>query len=151
IYNVSGTDANNCVNSTSVNLTVNPTPTVTIAGSPSQAVCSGGTVSGITFNVNPAGTISWANTNTGLGGPLSNASGSGNISSYTAPIVGSVTTGVVTGNAVANGTGCPSNGTSATFTLTINPPPVVGTASVTAAPCGQNSGCINSVSVSGGA
>jgi len=152
-YTVTGTDANNCVNNTSLAITVNPTPTVSIAGSPSQTVCSGGTVTGITFNVTPAGTVSWTNSNTGLGGPdLSNASGSGNIGSYTAPNVGSVTTGVITANAVASGSGCPSTGgTQATFTLTINPLPVVGTASVTPAPCGQNTGCINSVSVSGGA
>ncbi len=153
-YTVVGTDANNCSNQTTVTINVDPTPTVSISsGSPSQTVCSGGTITGISFNVTPSGSVTWTNTNTGLGGPeLSNTSGTGNISTYTAPNVTSVTTGVITVNATASGTGCPSTAsTQATVTITINPLPVVGTASVTSAPCGQNTGCINSVSVSGGA
>jgi large repetitive protein len=149
-YTVTGTDANNCVNTAVVSIIVNQTPTVSVTGAPSQTVCSGTSVSGISFSSSPAGTITWTNSNTALGGPdLSNASGSGNIGSYTAPVVGAVTTGVITANATATGSGCPSTGTSATYTLTINPPPVITGSVVTAAPCGLNSGCINSVSASG--
>jgi large repetitive protein len=149
-YTVTGTDANNCVNTAIVSITVNQTPTVSVTGAPSQTVCSGTSVAGISFSSSPAGTITWTNSNTALGGPdLSNASGSGNIGSYTAPVVGAVTTGVITANATASGTGCPSAGTSATFTLTINPLPAITGSVVTAAPCGLNTGCINSVSASG--
>ena len=150
-YVVTGTDANNCSNTASYTLTVNQTPTVSITGSPSQTVCAGSTIAGISFTSNPAGTITWVNSNTSLGGPdLSNASGSGNIGAYTAPNVGSITTGVITANSVANVTGCPSTGTSAAYTITINPLPVASASVVTAAPCGQSTGCINSVTASGG-
>lgn len=150
-YTVTGTDANNCSNVATVTITVNPTPTVSISsGASSQTVCAGGTVNGITFTSNPAGTISWTNSNTSLGGPLAVASGSGNIPSYTAPNVGSVTTGVITIDASATGSGCPSTAsTQATFTLTINPLPTITASVVTSAPCGQSTGCINSVTASG--
>jgi len=151
-YTVTGTDANNCVNTAVINLTVNPTPTVTVSGggANSQTVCAGGAVSPITFSVTPAGTINWTNSNTALGGPdLSSAAGSGNIGGYTSPNVVSQTIGVVTANAVSNN-GCSSTGsTNLTYTITINPLPVVTTSSVTAAPCGQLTGCINSVTPSG--
>lgn len=151
-YTVTGTDGNNCVNTAVVSVGIDPTPTVSITGSPTQNVCSGGSVTGISFTSNPAGTITWTNSNTSLGGPdLSSASGSGNIAGYTAPNVSSVTTGVITANAVASGSGCPSTGTSASYTLTINPLPVASASVVTSAPCGQPTGCINSVTGSGGA
>ena len=151
-YVVTGTDANNCVNTANITITVNPTPTVSISGggANSQTVCSGGAISPITFVVTPAGTVNWTNSNTALGGPdLSNPSGIGNIGGYTAPNVVSQTTGVVTANATSNN-GCSSTAsTNLTYTITINALPVVTASVTTPAPCGQTTGCINSVTASG--
>jgi len=156
VYSVTGTDGNGCSNITApatATVTVNPTPTVSISGGGpnSQTVCAGGAVSPITFSITPAGTVSWTNSNTSLGGPdLSSASGSGNIGGYASPNVLSQTTGVVTANATANGSGCPStNSTQLTYTLIINPLPVITGSVVTSAPCGQITGCVNSVTASG--
>src|SRR6185437_15336320 len=98
-YTVIGTDANGCVGQDNISVTVNATPTVGIVGggANSQTVCGGvlanATVNAISFSVTPAGSVNWTNSNTNLGGPLSVASGSGDIASYPAPSVVAQTVG----------------------------------------------------------
>jgi gliding motility-associated-like protein len=155
IYTVTGTDANNCVNNDTISITVNPTPTVGVAGGGgnSQTVCGGGlanaTVNGITFTVTPTGSVTWTNSNTNLGGPLSVASGSGNIASYPAPTVTVQTVGVITANSTV--AGCAStNSTQLTYTITINPIPGETGETITPAGCGMNNGTITGATGTGG-
>ena len=124
-YSISGLDANGCLNTNSVTISVSTTPTVTVAGGgpSSQAVCSGASVAAINFAVNPAGTVSWTNNNTATGIA---ATGTTNINTYTAPNVVTSQTGVITVSAVTTAGGCPSTpATGLTYTVTINPTPTV--------------------------
>jgi len=157
VYTVTGTDANGCSNKTTVSITVNQTPTVTISGGGgnAQTICGGGlvntTVAGITFVSTPAGSISWTNSNINLGGPLSSASGTGNIASYPAPTVTAQTVGTVTATAIASGSGCPSiSATQLIYTITINPIPGAATPTITPASCGVNDGTIIGADGTGG-
>ncbi|RAJ05398.1 gliding motility-associated-like protein [Chitinophaga skermanii] len=99
-------------------ITVNPTTTVNTVSN--QVKCNGETVAAINFTSPVAGTTyTWVNDNTRIG---LNASGTGNIASFT---------GINTGNTteVANITitpvinGCV--GTASTFTITIHPTPIM--------------------------
>ncbi|MBK6834542.1 MAG: gliding motility-associated C-terminal domain-containing protein [Bacteroidetes bacterium] len=122
-YTVTGTDANTCTNTATGTITMNPLPTVTAATS-SQSVCSGGTVSPITFVTNPATgvTVNWTNSNTGIGLV---ASGSGStIGGFAAPVVAIQTQGVISAVATITASGC-SNTAIATGTVTINPLPAI--------------------------
>jgi len=103
-YTVSGTDANGCQNTSSVNVTVNPLPVVTI--SPSTSICIGGSTN---LTANGANTYQWLPT-TGL----SNS----NISNPVASPLTS-TTYTVTGT---DANGCQNT---ATVTITVNPLPTV--------------------------
>jgi gliding motility-associated-like protein len=58
-YNVTGTDANNCQNTASVTVTVNPLPTV-IASTSTSAICNDGT-SSATISASGANTYVWDN------------------------------------------------------------------------------------------
>jgi gliding motility-associated-like protein len=58
-YTVTGTDANNCISTTSITITVNPLPVVSISLSPSDTICAGETV---TLTANGASTYSWSPT-----------------------------------------------------------------------------------------
>lgn len=44
-YTVTGTDGNNCSNTTTITIQVNPNPTITINASPNDSICEGATVS----------------------------------------------------------------------------------------------------------
>ena len=112
-----------CVGSTfTITVTVNPRPTIDAISN--QAVCAGSTVSGVTITGSVASTVyTWANNTTSIG---LGASGTGNITSFTGinatniPVVSTVTvTPTYTNNAVA------CVGSTSTFTITINPKPVV--------------------------
>ena len=97
---------------------------VTIDAISNQAVCAGSTVSGVTITGSVASTVyTWANNTTSIG---LGASGTGNITSFTGvnatniPVVATVTvTPTYTNNSVA------CVGSTSTFTITINPKPVV--------------------------
>jgi hypothetical protein len=122
VGNISVTAAKNSCNSAPFNfiITVNPKPVVT--AQTNISVCPGQSVSPAVFTANTGGgeTFSWTNTNTAVG--LA-ASGSGNISSYVAPVnnSGSVITSTVSVTATINGcTSAPM-----TFTITIKPTPVI--------------------------
>jgi hypothetical protein len=129
--NISGADVvgtityqatkNGCTGpSKNFNLTIHPSPVVTPVGN--ITVCSGGAVVAINFSANTGGgeTYNWTNSNpsTGLA-----PSGSGNIAAFTAAVntTGSAVTGTVSVTATKNG----CTGPVKTFTITVNPEPVV--------------------------
>lgn len=111
--------ANGCPgNPTTVNVTVNPVPTVTATPS-SQTICSG-TATGISLSSNVSGTtFSWTVTQTGVTGATS---GSGASIAQTLNASG-VTAGTAVYTITPSATGCP--GTPITVTITVNPTPVV--------------------------
>jgi gliding motility-associated-like protein len=100
-------------------IAISPTPTV---NDPADiAVCPGATIDPTDFVSVPAGaTFDWTNSNTGNG--LA-ASGSGQITPYTAPVnaSGAVISGNVTVTPILNGCSGPSQ----VFTIAINPTPTV--------------------------
>jgi gliding motility-associated-like protein len=104
-----------CVGTASTfTITVNPTPTVTV---PSNiTICNGGTITGTAFSGTVTGTTyDWTNSNTAIG--LA-ASGTGNISGFTATNSGSSPiTATITVTPTANS----CTGTPATYTITVNP------------------------------
>jgi len=126
-YTLTGTDNNGCVNTNTVSINVAPTPTMNINAVPG-AICVGQSV---VLNGGTATTYTWSanagSANTGTTTVTPNTT-----DTYT--LIGTIGT-------------CTS---SAVTTVTVNPVPVIGTSSVTSAPCGQSTGCISSVSVSGG-
>lgn len=102
-------------------ITVNPTPTVTVPAN--NSYCNGATIPASNFTSTPAGaTFAWTNSNTAIGLP---ANGTGNIASFigtnltSSPITASITV-TPTSAAPSSCTGPPS-----TYTITINPTPVV--------------------------
>ena len=100
-------------------ITVNPTPTVTDPAD--QTLCNGNSTSAISFlGNNISGVVyNWTNNTSSIGLV---ASGSGNISAFTAinttnaPVISNITV-------TANANNCPS--ASQTFTITVNPTPTV--------------------------
>jgi len=103
-------------------ITVNPTPTVNAVAS--QIVCNGAPTTAVTFSGFVPGTVySWTNTTTSIG--LA-ASGTGNIASFnaintgTTPVIATIT---VTPSYTNGGVTC--TGATTTFTITVNPTPVV--------------------------
>ncbi len=98
-------------------ITVKPTPSVSLPTN--QSVCSGGSIAAINFTSMPAGaTINWSNNNTATG--LA-ASGTGNISAFTAPTVATQQVSTITVTPILNG----CSGTPQVMTITINPTPVI--------------------------
>ena len=96
---------------------VNPTPVVTPVAN--QVYCNGATTATITFNGTPGSTFNWTNSNTGIG--LA-ASGTGDILPFVTtnatngPITATITVTPILGV-------CP--GLPVTFTITVNPTPIV--------------------------
>lgn len=121
---------NGCIGSPiNFQITINPRPTLSSVSN--QTVCAGATVNAINFSSTPGGaTVGWTNTNTSIG---LNASGSGNIGSYTAPSVGSVQTGIVSATPTLNGCA----GTPLNFTITINPTPTLSSVASQSVCAGQ--------------
>jgi gliding motility-associated-like protein len=99
-------------------VTVNPIPALTAVNS--QIVCTGQQVNGVTFSSTPTGsTINWTNTESTIG--LA-SSGTGDITSFTGINTGNNTlTGTITATPTANG----CNGLPQTFSITVNPIPVL--------------------------
>ena len=103
-----------------VRINVNPTPTV-VDPANQPPICSGSTSTAVNFTGNAVSGVvyNWTNNNTSIG--LA-AFGTGNIPSFTAINTGStVQTATITVTPVANG----CSGTPQTFTITVNPTPVV--------------------------
>ncbi len=134
-YFVTITDNLNCVTGASITVTQGPGATVTVPAN--FSVCANGTVATTNFTSSPVGaTYTWSNTNTTIG--LA-ASGTGNISSFTAlNSTTTATTAVIT--VTPSISGC--QGTPSSYTITVNPGPVV-----TVAPAGPI--CSGSVVLSG--
>jgi len=116
-YTATGTDANGCVNTDDVLVTINPTPDVNPITD--QTICNGAQTTAVNFSGSvPGTTYSWVNNTPSIG--LA-ANGNGNMAAFTgtnntaAPVIATITV-----TPTANG--CP--GTSETFTITINPTPV---------------------------
>ncbi len=126
-YTVTGTDANGCQNSNTVSITVDPTPVINITPVPA-AVCAGQTV---ILTGGTATTYTWS-------------SNAGGVNTSTTSVTPSATdTYTLTG-------GIGSCTASATVTVPVNPLPVITNSTVTSAPCGQNTGCIDTVMVTSG-
>ncbi len=115
-------------------ITVNPTPTVTDPAD--QTICAGGPTNAVNFTGTAGTTFNWTNSNTTIG--LA-ASGTGNIASFTAinvtaaPIASTITVTPVLG---------PCTGTPQTFTITVNPNPVIAVSGVSPTTCGGTNGTI---------
>jgi hypothetical protein len=125
--------ANGCVGTPlTFTITVNPTPTV--AAVTSQVLCHGSSTAAVTFVGTVTGTVfNWTNTNASIG--LA-ASGSGNIASFVATNTGStqqVATITVTPSFTNGGVTC--LGTPTSFTITVNPLPVVSAGTVPSRIC----------------
>jgi gliding motility-associated-like protein len=110
--------ANGCSSQSIVSVIVNPVPTMT---DPSDVIqCNGMMIPASNFISNPGGaTFSWTNNNTGIG--LA-ASGTGNYSSFSAT---NTTSSPIVSTIVVTPTLGTCAGPSQTFTITVNPTPVV--------------------------
>jgi hypothetical protein len=116
--------ANGCTstgtNSKTFTIRIKPTPIVNTVTD--VTVCSGGAISTIVFAANTGGseTFSWTNDNTSIGLV---ASGTGNITGYTAPV--NVSGTPIVANITVSATRLSCAGPSKTFKITVNPEPVV--------------------------
>ena len=125
-YSVTGTDINNCSNTATITVTVNPIPDISITAD--QTLCHNTQTTPINFTSSVTNTVfNWTNDNTTIG--LA-ASGSGNISSFTATNTGSspqTATIIATPSFTNNGVTC--TGSSDTFLITVNPIPDIASVS----------------------
>lgn len=107
-----------CTSTSTVNVTINPVPTVNVPAS--FTVCNGAAVPITNFTSVPAGgTFTWTNSNTAIG---VGASGVGNVPAFTAS---NLTAAAISGTIIVTPTlaGCP--GTPSSYTITVNPTPTV--------------------------
>lgn len=117
-YTATGTDANGCVNTDVVDVTINPTPSVDPITD--ETICNGTASTAVNFTGSVVGTTyAWTNSNTGIGIA---ASGTGNIASFNGTNAGSASiSGTITVTPTANGCVGPTED----FIITVNPTPVV--------------------------
>ena len=110
---------NACVGiSSTYTITVNPTPNVTVPAN--IVVCNGAAIAGTAFTSTTAGTTyTWTNSNTAIG---IGANGAGNIAGFTAT---NTTTAPITATITVTPTANTCVGTSSTYTITVNPTPLV--------------------------
>jgi trimeric autotransporter adhesin len=122
-YTVTATDANGCTGTSSVLVTVAAVPTVNPVAN--QTYCNGQTVPAVIFSGTPSGVVfNWTRTPAAIG--LAPTAGTGNVPSFTASNTGTTplsSTFTVTPQITVNGVTCTGNPT--TFTITVNPTPVV--------------------------
>jgi gliding motility-associated-like protein len=118
-YVVTGTDANNCVNTATVNLTVNPTPTVAISAS-SGTICSGQTT---TLTAATANNYSWSS------GQIVNAISVAPTTNTVYTVIGTNTAGTCTA--------------SAQYSVTVNTTPTVAITAANATICNGQSTSLN--------
>lgn len=118
-YTATGTDANGCVNSDVVDVTINPTPSVDPIAD--ETVCNGDATTAVNFTGAVAGTtFDWVNNNTAVG---LGANGTGNIASFNATNIGATAiNGIITVTPTANGCVGPSED----YTISVNPTPIAG-------------------------
>jgi gliding motility-associated-like protein len=111
-------DPGQCASVVTLDVTVDPVPTTDAVSD--ITVCSGGTVAAAAYTSTPTGsTFTWTNDNTAIG--LA-ASGSGNAPSFTAT---NATSSAISGTIEVTPTLGTCLGTSTTYTITVNPLPVV--------------------------
>jgi hypothetical protein len=104
-----------------VDATVNPVPVVNQPGN--QVKCNGTSTTAITFSGAASTSFTWTNNTTSIG---LGASGTGNINAFTATNTGSVpVTATIEVTPHFTGGGITCDGTAKTFTITVNPTPVV--------------------------
>ena len=130
-YTVTGTPLNACFTSISFPIVVYVTPSPTVVPETNLTFCAGDVVPINTFASTPAGaTFAWTNSNATIG--LA-ASGVTSLPSFTAVNAGAVPiTSTITVTPTIPGSTCP--GVASTFTITINPRPVVSVNSLTVCP-----------------
>ncbi|MGB4604426.1 MAG: hypothetical protein WBI08_08385, partial [Bacteroidales bacterium] len=125
-YSVTGTDINNCSNTATITVTVNPIPDISITAD--QTLCHNTQTTPINFTSSVTNTVfNWTNNNTTIG--LA-ASGNGNIPSFTVTNTGpspQIATIIATPSFTNNGLTCTGN--SDTFLITVNPIPDVASVS----------------------
>jgi gliding motility-associated-like protein len=113
-YVITYTTPGTCPKTTTTNLSIVSLPIVNPISE--QSVCAGTPVALIDFEGSPGSTFTWTNTNAAIGIPVN---GTGDIASYTAPIVATSQTGTITVTpSLGSCTGNPR-----TLTITINPSP----------------------------
>jgi hypothetical protein len=124
----------------SFTITVNPTPVLTDPSN--QTVCGGASIAATNFSSSPAATVNWVNSNSGSGVNgigITSAIGSGNIASYTSPLVTTAQTGTIVATPVLGS----CTGSSQTFTITVNPTPVISAVTNTTVCGNSNVAAIN--------
>lgn len=115
-YTVTGTDANGCVNTDQVVVTIKPNPI--ISPTADITVCNNTAVPAVTFTSNvPGTTYSWTANNTSIG---IGSSGTGNLASFTGVNNGTQNVSSIV-NVTPTANGCV--GTADEFTITVLPSP----------------------------
>jgi gliding motility-associated-like protein len=139
VANISFSGTNGTCTGPAKTFTITIMPEPVVGAVTSIAVCSGGTISPITFTSNIAGggeTFNWTNDNNAIGLALS---GSGNIPGYTAPINTSVASFVGNITVTATKNGCTSTGANPkTFSITVYPQPLAPASTSIARCSGQS-------------
>ena len=118
----------------SFTITVNPTPVLTDPSN--QTVCGGASVVATNFSSSPAATVNWVNSDSDIGIATI---GSGNIATYTSPTVTTAQTGTIVATPVLGS----CTGSSQTFTITVNPTPVISAVTNTTVCGNSNVAAIN--------
>ncbi len=136
---------------TTFTITVNPTAQVNAIAN--QILCNGTNTTAVVFSTNTTGgttTYSWTNSNTAIGLP---ASGTGNINAFnvTNATASPITATITVTPSFSNGTPACS-GPTQTFTITVNPSPVISFSPNNQAICsGATSALVNLSSTTSGA
>jgi hypothetical protein len=124
-----------------VSYTVNPVPLVDPITN--QTLCAGSTTTAVNFTGTVGATYSWSNSNTAIG---LTASGTGNIASFTTTNAGSTAiSGTISVTPTLNG----CVGTPQTFTITVNPIPVVNAVTSQTVCAGQSFTAVNFTGTAG--
>ncbi len=116
-------EANGCAGTPlTFDITINPTPSVNAINN--QVLCDGASTTAISFSGPVAGTIfSWTNDTPSIGLP---SSGTGDVAAFVAANTGSVpVTATITVTPTFTNGGVTCTGSPQTFTITVNPKPVV--------------------------
>ncbi len=125
IYTATGTDANNCVNTDQVEITVRPNPVVSNVAP--QTRCNNTSTAAVSFTSSVAGTTyAWTNDTPSIGLP---SNGNGTINSFTAT---NTTSNPVTATITVTPTAAGCVGTPVSFTITVLPSPTATISGTTA-------------------
>ena len=137
-YTVTVMDANGCTGTASVTITINPTPAIT--NNPlTQTICSGTASAAVAWSSSTGGTTyNWSGLSlNGITGYTAN--GSGNLPSMVLTNLNS-TQGSVVYTVTPTANGCP--GTPVSYTILVNPTPVITTAPLAQTICSATSSAV---------